>query len=142
MIESLAAQKNISIENETPVDIEIYGDPFMMQSILQNLISNAIKFTPNGGNITIEGRVKEGVEGLVEVRVNDSGIGMTEEIRKSIFDESKTVTTEGTSEEKGSGLGLKLVKYFVNKQGGTIWVESEPGKGSCFAFTVPKAKGF
>ncbi|MBA3986651.1 MAG: PAS domain S-box protein, partial [Flavobacteriales bacterium] len=141
MIESFAAHKNITINNETPLDIEIFADSLMMESILQNLISNAIKFTPDGGYVSIKGKVKEGEEGLIEIRVKDSGIGMTEEIRKSIFDERKTITTKGTKEEEGSGLGLKLVKEFVRKQGGTIWVESEPGEGSCFAFTVPQAKG-
>jgi two-component system, OmpR family, sensor histidine kinase VicK len=139
MTESMAAHKKIEIVNQTPKDIEIFADPYMMQSILQNLISNAIKFTPEGGHIVVKGRVKE--KGLIEVRVIDSGIGMPEEITKYIFQDSQTVSTEGTEEEKGSGLGLKLVKEFVKKQGGIIWAESEPGKGSCFAFTVPQSEG-
>jgi two-component system, OmpR family, sensor histidine kinase VicK len=138
MIENLAANKNIKLQNNTPESVEIFADTFMMQSIFQNLVSNAIKFTPEAGSIEVKCKITE--NGMVEIRVVDNGIGMTEEIRDSIFDESKIVSTEGTDEEKGSGLGLKLVKEFVKKQGGTIWVESEPGKGSCFAFTVPKAK--
>jgi PAS domain S-box-containing protein len=139
MLESVADQKNIELINQIPEDIEIFADPYMMQSVFQNLISNAIKFTPEGGQIVVKGKIKE--KGVVEVRVIDSGIGMPEEITKYIFDESKVVTTDGTEEEKGSGLGLKLVKEFVKKQGGTIWAESEPGKGSCFAFTVPQSEG-
>jgi two-component system, OmpR family, sensor histidine kinase VicK len=139
MMESLAIHKNIEIKNQTPRNINISVDPYMIQSIFQNLISNAIKFTPEGGQITIEGNKAE--NRMVEVRVKDNGVGMPHEIRKSIFDESKTISTSGTEEEKGSGFGLKLVKDFVKKQGGTIWVESEPGKGSCFAFTVPQSRG-
>jgi two-component system, OmpR family, sensor histidine kinase VicK len=139
MLESLARHKHISIKNLVPEDIEIFADPYMIQSIFQNLISNAIKFTPEGGDIVVKAKVKN--EGLVEVRVIDSGTGMTEEIRLSIFDEAKIVSTKGTKQEKGSGFGLTLVQEFIKKHGGKLWVESEPGKGTCFAFTVPQAKG-
>jgi PAS domain S-box-containing protein len=138
MMESLAAHKNIEIKNLVPTDIKIFADRYMIQSIFQNLISNAIKFTPEGGHILIKGKLDE--NGMAEVRVMDNGVGMPEEIRKCLFDESSTISTEGTEEEKGSGLGLKLVKDFVKKQGGTIRAESETGKGSCFVFTVPQAK--
>jgi two-component system, OmpR family, sensor histidine kinase VicK len=138
MIESLAGSKKIHVRNNTPDYIFIHADPYMMQSIINNLLSNAIKFTPENGSIEVKAKLID--NGMVEIRIIDNGIGMTKELRESIFDEKKMVTTEGTDEEKGSGLGLILVKEFVKLQGGTIRVESEPGKGSCFAFTVPQAR--
>ncbi|HET6245905.1 MAG: ATP-binding protein [Bacteroidetes bacterium] len=123
-----------------PLDIEIFADTLMMESILQNLISNAIKFTPDGGYVSIKVKVKEDEEGLIEIRVKDSGIGMTEEIRKSIFDERKTITTQGTRKEEGSGVGVKLVKEFVRKQGGSLWVESETRRRKLLRFFCTSGK--
>jgi signal transduction histidine kinase len=109
----------------------------MINTILRNLLSNAIKFTPENGAITLESNVKSSE---VEISVSDTGVGISEEDCKLLFNISTTISTKGTSNETGTGLGLIICKEFVEKQGGKIWVESEPGKGSRFIFTLPLPK--
>ena len=106
----------------------------MLRTVLRNLISNAIKFTNTGGHVNIKSILKNN---HVEISISDNGIGMNEEKHKFLFEIISNTTTLGTANENGSGLGLVLCKEFVNKNGGTIWAESEEGKGSCFKFTLP-----
>ena len=107
----------------------------MFRSILQNLGSNAIKFTPYGGKpIGISATVNSN---MVEICIQDHGIGMSKTIAESLFSTFNKTSTEGTEQEKGSGLGLLLVKDFVTLHGGTISIDSEEGRGSCFRFTLP-----
>ena len=126
--------KNITL-NYLQSDInEIYADKNMFMTIIRNLISNAIKFTNPSGKIEIYSIQKED---KIEISVSDNGIGMNEETRNKLFNLDTNVTTKGTANEKGSGLGLVLCKEFVEKHGEKIWVESTVGKGSNFRFTMP-----
>lgn len=110
------------------------ADVFMLRSILQNLTMNAIKYTPEGGIITVSASL---VNHMVEVCVKDTGIGMTQEVQRSLFANVSPVSVIGTNNEVGSGLGLLLVRDFVSQHGGTISIDSEPEKGTCFKFTIP-----
>jgi len=118
----------------------VYADVNMLTTIIRNLVSNAIKFTPSGGEIVISARQFEKEPNFVYISVKDSGVGISEENQSKLFKIDKSFTTLGTHQERGTGLGLILVKEFVEKHGGKIWVESELGKGSVFSFTLPKGK--
>jgi signal transduction histidine kinase len=110
------------------------ADKNMVKTILRNLISNAIKFTNKNGSVNAGASV---TVNNVEISVCDSGIGMTEETMAKLFRLDANLSTHGTENEKGTGLGLILCREFVEKHGGKIWVESEPGKGSTFKFIIP-----
>jgi PAS domain S-box-containing protein len=129
-----ADRKNITLENGTVQEITFTADEKMLSTVLRNLISNAIKFTPKGGKINIEARSKVD---HVEVSISDTGVGMEKETLQKLFKIETSFTSRGTENEKGTGLGLLLCKEFVEKHGGTIWVDSEKGKGSTFSFSIP-----
>lgn len=129
-------EKDLQLINEVD-DIEVLADKNMVDLILRNLISNAIKFTDKGGYITISNSM---VNGKVVVNVTDNGIGVPMDIKEGLFDFKAHYSRKGTANEKGTGLGLKLCKEFVERNGGEIWVESEEGKGSTFKFTLQKAE--
>ncbi len=131
---SIAKAKNISLNYLSSDEIEVYADENMLRTVLRNLISNAIKFTKFGGDISVYAISKQD---RVEITVTDNGVGINEEIRNKLFSLETNETTIGTANEKGSGIGLILCKEFVEKHGGKIWVESELGKGSDFKFTLP-----
>ena len=135
LLKANALQKNIVLENKVPFDIYVNADTLMLRSILQNLVTNAIKYTPQGGLITI---TAQRIDKMVELCITDSGIGMEADIRENLFTNFNSSSVSGTNNEKGSGLGLILVKDFVTRHGGTIRVESEMGKGTCIIFTVPE----
>ncbi|MDP3682642.1 MAG: ATP-binding protein, partial [Ignavibacteria bacterium] len=105
-------------------------------SILQNLLSNAIKFTKPGGDIQVLARQSEGE--MIKIFIKDTGVGISKENLVKIFRTDSTVTTKGTENEKGTGLGLLLCKEMIERHGGTISVESELEKGTTFSFTIPK----
>ncbi len=134
---SNAKIKNISLNYMQSGDIKVYADKNMLTTVLRNLISNAIKFTKPGGEIKVF-TISE--QNQAEISISDNGVGMNDGTRKKLFKISANITTVGTAEEKGSGLGLVLCKEFVEKLGGNIWVESETGKGSDFKFTLPLNK--
>jgi signal transduction histidine kinase len=129
-----AEMKGITLTNEIKEDIFAYCDANMIRTVLRNLISNAIKFTVEGGTIKVYAKKDENV---CEVSVIDTGVGMTKETSENIFRIDKATHSNGTAGEKGSGLGVLLCKEFVEKNGGKIWVESTLGKGSTFYFTLP-----
>lgn len=131
-----AKEKRIEIINECQERYKVLADMNMVETVLRNLISNAIKFTEPGGKIIIDAFP---ADGFIEVMVMDDGKGISEEDIDKLFRIDSHYTTEGTNREKGSGLGLILCKEFVNKNGGEIWVESKAGYGSTFRFTVPLA---
>lgn len=133
LLRTNAAQKKIVLENNIPENIYVNADSLMLRSIVQNVVTNAIKYTPHGGCVTL---TAEPQDTMVEVCVKDSGIGMTEEIKERLFKQSGP-TSSGTNKEQGSGLGLLLVRDFVTQHGGTIAVESEIGSGTVFKFTIP-----
>ena len=130
-----ALSKNISILFNPAGEVFSYADPNMIQLVLRNLIGNAIKYTFRGG--TIEVKVDSSGHKTV-ISIADNGIGMNEEVRKSLFVQNKTSSKYGTENEKGTGLGLVLCKEFIDKHKGEIRVESELGKGSCFFIDIPK----
>jgi signal transduction histidine kinase len=129
-----AEKKNITINVLIDKEIEIFADRDMLKSLIRNLVSNAIKFTGNGGIIKINAEKKEN---NVIVCVSDNGVGIKPEEQLQLFGISETISKRGTDNEVGTGLGLILCKEFVSVHGGKIWVESEPGKGSTFCFSLP-----
>ncbi|MCB1159781.1 MAG: hybrid sensor histidine kinase/response regulator, partial [Leptospiraceae bacterium] len=131
-------QKRINLEYDCPLDLSVFADKNMVLTIIRNLISNAIKFTQEGGRVAI--LVKELKSSFVEVVVKDSGMGIHEKIKMGLFKIEKKVSMNGTNGETGTGLGLILCKNMVDKNKGSIWVESELGKGSQFHFTLPSEK--
>ncbi len=132
-----AGEKNIRIEYIPNGSDKAYADENMVRTILRNLITNSVKFTPPGGRVTIS---TDNTGGNLTVAVADTGIGMTEEDQAKLFRIDRDVKSIGNSEEKGSGLGLIICREFVEQNGGTISVESEKGKGSIFSFTLPVVK--
>lgn len=130
-----AEEKKIKLNNQLSTELVTYFDTHMIDTVLRNLLSNALKFTPENGEITISGAIKGDI---IEVSFQDTGIGMSEKELDQLFRiDVKHKTKEGTNGEKGSGLGLILCKEFIEKHGGHITVVSEPGKGSKFKFTLP-----
>jgi signal transduction histidine kinase len=113
---------------------DFVGDERKIKQILLNLLSNAVKFTPEGGRIGITARQADGV---VEISVSDTGIGIAAEDQPKIFEEFRQVGSDNAKKVEGTGLGLTLAKKFVELHGGKIWVESEVGKGSKFTFSLP-----
>jgi len=134
ILQSLADQKRIEIKAENDPELEIFADPIMIETVLRNLINNAIKFTPEGGKIEVSAKRENG---QVLVSVSDTGIGIHEEDTKNLFLIDSKVKRKGTNNEDGSGLGLILCQEFVDKHNGKIWVESTLGKGSEFIFSIP-----
>jgi len=134
VLKSLADQKNIAIKTSYDPELKLFADPLMIETVLRNLVNNAIKFTPEGGNIEVS--AKE-ADGQILVSVSDSGIGISEEDTQNLFRIDSKVKRKGTNNEDGSGLGLILCHEFVEKHNGKIWVESTPGKGSEFIFSIP-----
>ena len=129
-----AVAKNITINYYVADSIKVFADIDMIKTILRNLVSNALKFTNNGGTINVSS--EENSEN-VTISISDNGVGIKPENITKLFNISEVITTKGTAEETGTGLGLLLCKEFVEKHGGKIWVESEVGKGSEFKFTLP-----
>ncbi|WP_018478965.1 tetratricopeptide repeat-containing sensor histidine kinase [Pontibacter roseus] len=131
----MASGKDIRLENTISPDLAGFADKDMIRLVLRNLISNGIKFCRAGDHVTLSAFVRQG---MLFVSVKDTGVGITPEVQQKLFGKSN-YSSRGTANEKGSGLGLSLCKDFVEQNGGTIWVESEPGKGSNFMFTLPHA---
>lgn len=130
-----SSAKQIKIEADTTEGVFGFMDKDMLNVVLRNLISNAIKFTPEKGKIKIG--VHENCT-MVEVYVQDSGTGMSPETIKKINGKG-FYSTRGTANEAGTGLGLKLCREFMTRNGGQLYIESQPGKGSTFSFSLPKA---
>jgi len=130
-----ASKKNISITNQINTEMFACADIDILRLVVQNLIINAIKFTKTDGHIIVSAVDKKD---LIEVTVRDTGIGIQPEIFDEIFSFKKMFSSNGTEGEQGTGLGLPLCKEFLDRNDGKLWVESEPGKGSKFIFTLPK----
>lgn len=138
LLNQQAIKKNIKIKNNLLNDIYAFADKDMILTVIRNLVSNAIKFTHNGGEILINSReITENNNPYIEITVEDNGVGIDPEIKSKLFDISENSTSKGTDNEKGTGLGLIICKEFIDKNSGRIWVESTPGKGSKFIFTLP-----
>lgn len=132
-----AEEKDIVISQKTDNIILAWADANLYSSVLRNLISNAIKFSKVGSVIYVNVHQKNG---MIEVSVTDTGIGIRKENQEKLFNIDTTISTNGTFEEKGTGLGLMLCKEFVKINKGSIHVESELEKGSTFYFTLPLYK--
>ncbi len=132
---SEAEMKNIKITSLVDPNLTIFADPAHFDLIIRNLLSNSIKYTDQNGEIEIE-MSRELKPGFTVFAVRDNGIGLTKTTAQSIF-LAKNQSISGTMNEKGTSLGLLLCRQYVEQNGGTIWVESEPGKGATFFFTIP-----
>ncbi len=129
----IADEKGIRLDCDIQ-NIRAFADPNMVQTVIRNLMANAIKFTEQGGGVKISAEYREG-KALMSVR--DTGIGMTSKQMENIFSIDQKTSTPGTAGEVGTGLGLPLCKEMIERNKGKIWVESDPGEGSSFHFTLP-----
>lgn len=126
--------KKIQFEEKIDQSIYVFADANMLKTVLRNLISNGIKFTPENGTIKIEAQK---VDDKIQIQIADSGVGIAAENLPKLFDMKQHFSTYGTHNESGSGLGLNLCHNFVVNNNGRIWVDSEPGKGSVFTVELP-----
>jgi signal transduction histidine kinase len=133
-IATLAVLKQIRIQHAVPQYLMVYADRIRLRQILYNLLSNAVKFTPHGGDVSVE-VTREG--DFVCISVRDTGIGISLEDQKVIFDEFRQIGTTTQGVKEGTGLGLSITRRLVELHGGKIWVESRPQAGSCFRLTLP-----
>ncbi|MHB9040214.1 MAG: PAS domain S-box protein [Melioribacteraceae bacterium] len=136
LLSNNADNKKIKIVNECLNNTVVFADDDMLSSVIQNLLSNAIKFTNIGGVIVFRSNT---LEDEIEISITDNGVGMKEEDIKKLFRLDAHLTTYGTNDEKGSGLGLLLCQEMIERNRGKISVESRLGKGTTFSFTLPKA---
>jgi signal transduction histidine kinase len=137
LLQFTAAAKKIKIELLCEDSLTVFADKNMLDTVLRNLISNALKFTHEGGEIKV--LAKKNPEATV-ISIVDDGVGIDAKDISKIFDKVQLFTSIGTNEEKGTGFGLKLCQEFVEKHGGKIWVESEVGIGTTFYFSLPNMK--
>ena len=137
LLSQTASNKDIELQNNIDSDVSVYADKNMLATIIRNLISNSIKFTKQGGRITISSELDNN---NVKITVTDTGIGIKQEDLEKLFKLDKNFSTNGTNKEEGTGIGLLLCKEMVEKHGGKIWVESKMGEGSKFIFTIPQNK--
>jgi PAS domain S-box-containing protein len=135
LYQTQAEQKNIRLIAQIPENSKVYADLNMIELVIRNLISNAIKFSPQGASITL--KVEDQPDNYVLISIADTGVGIDSDKITKLFG-SENISTLGTANEPGTGLGLLLCKDFVEKNGGKIWVESTLGQGTCFYFTIPK----
>jgi PAS domain S-box-containing protein len=135
MLRDTALTKRIEVTCFISPDLTAFASNDMLQSVIRNLLSNAIKFTPLGGTITVLATCVN--DNMVELAIQDTGIGMDEEIIGNLFKLGVSTSRRGTEGEASTGLGLYLCKDFVEKQGGKLWAETCIGLGSTFRFTIP-----
>ncbi|MDT3741428.1 MAG: tetratricopeptide repeat-containing sensor histidine kinase [Candidatus Kapabacteria bacterium] len=140
MMKPQAMNKDIELQNEIDENITAFFDANMIHTVLRNLISNSIKFSHNLTTIKIKAhKIKENNSRFVQIDVIDEGEGMSGKQIERIFSLAGNVTTVGTKGETGTGLGMIIVKEFINKNNGRIWIDSEPGKGTTIHFTLPES---
>lgn len=135
LLKQTALNKDITVASLLKPKVYVMADKNMLNTVVRNLVSNAIKFTNTGGNIIISSKE---LDNYIVVSVKDDGVGMNKEKLNNLFKVVKNISTLGTAKEKGTGLGLLLCKEMVEKHSGEIWVESAEGHGSTFYFTLPK----
>ncbi len=136
LFDDVAREKSITIKQDLPHNLTVFADKSMISTVMRNLISNAVKFTHQGGEVNISAQ-KTSKEIIVSVK--DNGVGIAPNRIEKLFRIDANESTPGTNQEKGTGLGLILCKEFVEKHGGRIWAESVEGKGSAFYFTLPSS---
>ncbi|HVX51335.1 MAG TPA: HAMP domain-containing sensor histidine kinase, partial [Chitinophagaceae bacterium] len=139
LLNIIASEKDITVDIQVEKDIQVYADAEMMNTVLRNLFSNAVKFTNKLGKVNITARIvttyTPGTS--AEVTIEDNGVGMQPAVLDGLFRIDTKVVKEGTGKETGTGLGLILCKEFIEKHGGSIWATSKPGAGSRFTFQLP-----
>lgn len=135
LLEEVAKNKSIAIVNEISEPINSWCDEVSINTVIRNIISNAIKFTPSNGSITIKGKE---LENTVEISITDTGVGMPEEAIRKIFEDNQHYSSSGTNNEQGTGLGLMLVKDFLKKNNGSLQVQSKLNEGTVFTVSLPK----
>lgn len=133
LMNSAAEKKDITLLNSIDNNIQPMADRLMLTSVLQNLISNAIKFTSKGGLVKLSSAQENG---RIIINIEDNGIGIKPEDQEKLFSLDKGYTSKGTAGEKGTGFGLIIAREMVLKMGGEIWAQSTPGKGSVFSFSL------
>ena len=136
-LNEIAVVNTINLHNEIEENTSVFADSKMLLSVLQNIVSNALKHTHPGGKITVTAKRKED---KIIVEIKDTGIGMSKEIKEKLFIPQMSSLSVTRKDNKGAGIGLLLVKGFLEKNGGEIWVESIEGVGSSFYFTLPVNK--
>ncbi len=138
LLHAQADKKQLRLHRHIPETLRIYADENMLNTVLRNLISNALKFTPKGKNITVSAQP---CEGKIVISVADTGVGIPKETLPGLFRLDTPTTSPGTAGEIGTGLGLPLCKDLIERQGGTIQVSSIPGQGTTFDVTIPYFPG-
>jgi signal transduction histidine kinase len=135
LVRERAQRHDITLSLQVAPEVgELRADERKLKQIMLNLLTNAVKFTPDGGRVDVSAQLANGV---LEVAVADTGIGIAVEDQAAVFEEFRQVGRHYTNKQEGTGLGLSLTKRFVELHGGTIRVQSEPGQGSTFSFTLP-----
>jgi PAS domain S-box-containing protein len=129
-----ATAKSVQIRTAVANSRAVYADRIRVKQILHNLLTNAIKFTPEGGEVLVKATSRGG---FAEISTSDTGIGISKDQQHAVFDKFYQVRTATGRGSEGTGLGLAITKRLVEQHGGTIQLKSEPGKGSCFTFTIP-----
>jgi len=137
LLEAMAMSKNVALLMEITDNIDSWCDEVSINTVFRNIISNAIKFTPSNGSISIKAKA---LESSIEVTIADTGVGMPEDAIRKIFEENQHYTSSGTNNEQGTGLGLMLVKDFVKKNNGSLQVSSILNEGTTFKVTLPKTQ--
>lgn len=127
-------QKKVQFEQQIDEEISVNADLNMLKTVVRNLLSNAIKYTPEGGTIRV---ITHHIKEFIHITVTDTGVGIPPENMSKLFDDKQHLTTYGTNNEAGSGIGLILCQSFVKKNNGRLFVESEVGKGSSFIIELP-----
>ncbi len=135
MVKEAALSKGIEIVYDIPDKLTLTADRNMLLTVIRNLVSNAVKFTPRGGKIIVSAKAVS--DNSVEISIHDTGMGMNKDILDNLFRLDVNTSRKGTEGESSTGLGLIICKDFIEKHGGSIWVESEVDKGSTFRFTIP-----
>lgn len=135
MIQETAKSKGVEIDTNIPDGLAVFADTNLLQTVIRNLVSNAVKFTSKGGKVNVLARSSD--EKNVEISIQDTGIGMSQSMIENLFRIDIQTSRKGTEGEPSTGLGLLLCKEFIEKHGGKLWAESEEGKGSTFHFTLP-----
>jgi signal transduction histidine kinase len=135
LVRERAQRHGIALRIEVAPGVgEIVADERKFKQILLNLLTNAVKFTPDGGRVDV---IARRTDAALEVAVRDTGIGISADDQKLVFEEFRQVGRDYTNKQEGTGLGLALTRRFVELHGGAIRLESEPGRGSTFTFTIP-----
>ncbi len=141
VLKPVADEKEIGLSNKIEVNLQVQADRNMLETVIRNLTSNALKFTPRGGQVSLTASASSvnGHSGFVTVSVRDTGVGMDETAKSRLFRLDEHRSTLGTENEPGTGLGLIICQEMVQRNGGKIWVESKPDQGTVMQFTVPRA---